>query len=106
MYFVGLDLAWGQRRPSGIAVADADGNLVDVDVGTDDDSIVAALRPYTREECLVAIDAPLIVRNTTGQRPAERELNADFGRFEAGAHPANTAIGCSIRRAAPYWPPL
>lgn len=91
MHFVGLDLAWGERRPSGIAVVDTDGRLVDVGAGTDDDSIVAALRPYTCEECLVAIDAPLIVRNTTGQRPAERELNIDFGRFEAGAHPANTS---------------
>ena len=91
MYFVGLDLAWGERRPSGIAVVDTDGRLVDVGVGTDDDSIVAALRPYTCDECLVAIDAPLIVKNATGQRPAERELNADFGRFEAGAHPANTS---------------
>lgn len=91
MHFVGLDLAWGERRPSGIAVVDTHGKLVDVGVGTDDVSIVAALRPYTRDECLVAIDAPLIVKNATGQRPAERELNADFGRFEAGAHPANTS---------------
>ena len=25
MYFVGLDLAWGERKPTGIAVVDADG---------------------------------------------------------------------------------
>lgn len=92
MHFVGLDLAWGERRPSGIAVVDTDGRLVDVGVGTDDDSIVAALRPYTCDECLVAIDAPLIVKNATGQRAAERELNAEFGRFEAGAHPANMTM--------------
>ena len=39
---------------------------------------------------MVAIDAPLIVRNATGNRPAEAALNRDFARFDAGAHPANT----------------
>ncbi|HEY4041263.1 MAG TPA: DUF429 domain-containing protein, partial [Rhodopila sp.] len=39
---------------------------------------------------LVAFDAPLVVTNRTGQRPAEAALNRDFRRFEAGAHPANT----------------
>ncbi|WP_099020646.1 bifunctional ribonuclease/(p)ppGpp synthase [Mycolicibacterium palauense] len=91
MFFVGVDLAWGQRRPSGVAAVDAEsGRLVHVGAAGDDDSIRAALRPYTAEGCLVAIDAPLIVTNPTGQRPAERALNADFGRFQAGAHPANT----------------
>jgi predicted RNase H-like nuclease len=56
----------------------------------DDDEILAALRPYVRSDCLVAFDAPLVVTNSTGQRPAETALNRDFRRFEAGAHPANT----------------
>ena len=38
----------------------------------------------------MAVDAPLIVTNATGNRPAEAELNADFARFDAGAHPSNT----------------
>lgn len=38
---------------------------------------------------MVAVDAPLIIRNHTGIRPAERELNRDFRRFHAGCHPAN-----------------
>lgn len=90
MYFVGLDLAWGERRPSGIAVVDNDGRLVEVQAAGDDVSIAAILRPYVDDECLVGIDAPLIVTNPTGQRPAETALNRDFHRFEAGAHPANT----------------
>ena len=28
MYFVGLDLAWGQRKPTGVAVVDDGGRLV------------------------------------------------------------------------------
>lgn len=90
VFYVGLDLAWGQRKPTGVAAIDAEGQLTYAGTATDDKSIRAALAPYTQGDCLVAIDAPLIVTNPTGQRPAEQQLNADFGRFEAGAHPSNT----------------
>lgn len=89
MYFVGVDLAWGERKPTGLAVLDAAGRLVHVSAATTEDEIVAALQPFTEGDCLVAIDAPLIVVNPTGNRPAEAALNRDFSRFDAGAHPAN-----------------
>src|SRR6478735_2740744 len=90
MYFVGVDLAWGQRKPTGLAVLDDGGQLVHVSAADTDEEIVATLAPYVEGECLVAIDAPLIVPNATGNRPAEADLNRDFARFDAGAHPANT----------------
>jgi predicted RNase H-like nuclease len=90
MYFAGVDLAWAGRKPTGVAVVDPDGNLASVGAVRDDDEILAALRPYVRGDCLVAFDAPLVVTNSTGQRPAETALNRDFRRFEAGAHPVNT----------------
>ncbi|WP_426247656.1 DUF429 domain-containing protein [Nocardioides sp. LHG3406-4] len=90
MYFVGLDLAWGEKKPSGLAVVDARGHLVHIDLVRTDEEIVAGLASYATGECLVAIDAPLIVVNPTGNRPAEAQLNSDFARFDAGAHPSNT----------------
>lgn len=90
MYFVGLDLAWGERKPTGVAVVDDDGRLVYVGVAQDDASIRAAIGPYVEDDCLVAFDAPLVVTNATGQRPSEAALNRDFAKFEAGAHPTNT----------------
>lgn len=90
MYFVGLDLAWGEKNQTGVAAIDADGRLLHVGAAHDDDSIVAAIAPYTADDCLVAIDAPLIVKNATGHRPAEARFNRDFQRFEAGARPAFT----------------
>jgi predicted RNase H-like nuclease/ppGpp synthetase/RelA/SpoT-type nucleotidyltranferase len=90
VHFVGIDLAWGQSRPSGLAVLDENGLLLHVSAARTDEEIVVALSPYLEGDCLVAIDAPLIVKNPTGNRPAEAALNRDFARFQAGAHPSNT----------------
>jgi len=88
MHFVGLDLAWGEKNQTGVAAIDADGRLLHVGAAGDDESIAAAIAPYLRDDCVVAIDAPLIVPNQAGARPCERALNRDFSRFEAGARPA------------------
>jgi predicted RNase H-like nuclease/ppGpp synthetase/RelA/SpoT-type nucleotidyltranferase len=90
MYFVGVDLAWGQDRPSGVAVLDAEGRVLQLSSQGKDEAIVASLTPYVASDCLVAIDAPLVVENATGTRPCEAALNRDFARFDAGAHPSNS----------------
>src|SRR5262245_20599710 len=89
-YFVGVDLAWGEQKPTGLAVLDPAGALVHVSTVRTDEQIAAGLAPYITGPCLVALDAPLIVRNATGNRPAEAALNRDFRAYEAGAHPSNT----------------
>ena len=89
-FFVGVDLAWGEKRPTGVAVLDADGRLVHLAAAVTDEALATELSRYTAADCLVAIDAPLVVANATGNRPAEAALNKVFARFDAGAHPANT----------------
>src|SRR6478752_5354782 len=90
MHFVGVDLAWGQKQRTGLAVLDADGHLVHISSVHTDEEIRDALAPYVAGPCVVGIDAPLIVTNATGSRVAEQELSKDFHRYEAGAHPSNT----------------
>ena len=90
MHYIGVDLAWGLNRPTGLAVLDATGRLVHVSAVRTDEEIVESLTPYVAEKCLVGIDAPLVVVNPTGSRPAEQALSRDFRRFEAGTHPSNT----------------
>jgi predicted RNase H-like nuclease len=90
MYFAGVDLAWGGRNPTGVEVLDAKGRLVHLGAVREDAEVLAALRSYVEHDCLVGFDAPLVVTNPTGQRPAETALNRDFRRFEAGTHPVNT----------------
>jgi predicted RNase H-like nuclease/ppGpp synthetase/RelA/SpoT-type nucleotidyltranferase len=90
MHYVGVDLAWGERQPTGVAVLDEDARLLHVSAARTDDEIVAALAEYADGPVLVGIDAPLVVTNPTGSRGAEQQLSRDFRRFEAGAHPSNT----------------
>jgi predicted RNase H-like nuclease len=90
MHFAGVDLAWAGRNPTGVAVLDDDGVLASVCAARDDVDVLAALHPYVQGDCAVGFDAPLVVTNPTGQRPAEAALNRDFRKYEAGAHPANT----------------
>ncbi len=90
MHFVGVDLAWGERNPTGLAVLDGDARLLHVSTVRTDDEVETALAAYVGGPCLVALDAPIVVVNPTGSRPAEQELGRDFRRFEAGAHPSNT----------------
>ncbi len=90
MHYVGIDLAWGERQPTGLAVLDADARLLHISAVRTDEEIEAELAVYVDAECLVAIDAPLIVKNATGSRPAEKALSKDFRRFDAGTHPTNT----------------
>lgn len=90
MFYVGIDLAWGDRKPTGLAVLDDAGALVALASVRTDAEIYAALEQFVAGPCLVAMDAPLVVKNATGNRPAEQQLNRDFAAFQAGAHPSNT----------------
>jgi predicted RNase H-like nuclease len=38
---------------------------------------------------VVAVDAPLVIRNRTGIRDSECAMNQEFRRFYAGRHAAN-----------------
>ena len=92
VYFVGVDLAWGQRSPTGVAVVDEAGRLCHVAVAGDDADVLGQLAPFVGGACVVALDAPLVVTNPSGNRPCEAELNRDFRRFDAGAHPTNLGL--------------
>jgi predicted RNase H-like nuclease len=81
-------------------VVDFGGWLLRVGAAHDDESIQAAIEPYVSDDCLVAIDAPLVVNNPTGSRPCEAALNRDFHGFDAGAHPANTGNSALTRPRA------
>ena len=88
--YLGIDLAWGEKNPTGVAVLDAACRLLHVSAVRTDDEIEAAAAPYAGGKVVAGIDAPLVVTNPTGSRPAEQALSADFRKFHAGTHPSNT----------------
>jgi predicted RNase H-like nuclease/ppGpp synthetase/RelA/SpoT-type nucleotidyltranferase len=90
VHYVGIDLAWGLNRPTGLAVLDESGRLEHLSVVRTDEEIAGTLSPFVAGPCLAGIDAPLVVTNATGSRPAEQALSKDFRRYEAGTHPSNT----------------
>jgi len=107
MRFVGLDLAWSPRNPSGaVALAPGgDGTWIPTHWSAelqDDRELLGFIREAVgMEPALVAIDAPLIVPNQKGTRPCDRELSRVYRKKEAGALPANRArLGPEVRGEA------
>jgi predicted RNase H-like nuclease len=93
MRFVGIDLAWGGRRPSGLAVLDPDGAVVAEGWATSDEEILGFLAEHDRAGAVVALDAPLVVVNPAGTRRAcEAELQGRYGRVGAGPYPTNLGL--------------
>jgi predicted RNase H-like nuclease len=79
--FVGIDLAWGPRARTGLAVVDDAGRLVHSGAVRADDEIDEWLRTYVGDVVVAAVDAPLIVPNETGQRRCETEISRAFWRY-------------------------
>jgi predicted RNase H-like nuclease len=90
--FIGLDLAWSGRNPSGVAVLEgsaAGARLTCSGLLGSDAEVLAFLDEHAAGPVIIAIDAPLSVPNEAGKRPGEALLAPVFGRQQANAHPAN-----------------
>ena len=88
---IGIDLAWGGRARTGCAELGWRGDELElgrIDVMGTLEEIVSWIEPQ-RGDWVVAVDAPLVVLNRTGRRQADADVSAKYGKFEAGAYPAN-----------------
>ena len=89
----GVDLAWGERRPDGVCVIQADNRrarVAAVGLLRGDDELLAFLDQHIgNAPALIAVDAPIVCPNLSGARPVDRLTHVHFGRFHAGCHPAN-----------------
>lgn len=107
LVLLGLDLAWKpDRHPSALAVWDASRQQAQLHAALPSAQAVReAVGNAATDAALLAVDAPLIVRNPKGQRPCESQLNADFRRHHAGAHPSNLNLypKAETARLADHW---
>lgn len=89
--FLGIDLAWSTGW-TGVAAVDEAGRLLTSGRVKSDDEIDEWVCDQPGTIAIVAVDAPLVVPNPTGQRRAERLIGQAFGGFGASAHAASQAI--------------
>lgn len=95
--FIGIDLAWqSDSNHSGCAVLHGDQrglSVLEFSSGlTKLNDVEAFIRRHARNDTVIAIDAPLVIRNIAGQRPCETEISQRFGAAHAGAHTSNLSL--------------
>lgn len=96
MRYIGIDLAWqGEKNSSAIAVGRVTNEQLNLE------SVVPAIKGFEAikahvlaipELTGIAIDAPLIIKNETGQRACESELAKYYAARKASCHASNTAL--------------
>lgn len=93
--YLGIDLGW-YGKPSGLAAITPHPSGLQLTalarLTTHADILHWITQQCAQHDAVAAIDAPTIINNATGIRPAERALNHDFRRFHAGCHAANLGL--------------
>ena len=96
MLLAGVDLAWqSAKNPSAITIGNLNSKQISVTaVLTDIIGTNTVIKALTSVEGLrgIAIDAPLIMRNRTGQRICEKELSSLYGSRGASCHASNRTL--------------
>lgn len=89
--YLGIDLAWSERRGSGVCVLDDAGAVLD------EDQLPAVrvadwVRHWRGDRSVLALDGPLVVpAGSAALRPVEHELHRRYGRYHAGPFPGGAA---------------
>jgi predicted RNase H-like nuclease len=92
--FIGIDMAWKiDGNHSGIAVMEGDAERIVLETVSTGVSTMAGIVDFVRghagADTAVAMDASLVVKNETGQRPCETLIGKTFGRYHASCHTSN-----------------
>lgn len=94
-YYIGIDLAWGEKNPSGFCVLKHDEGkpeVVELSLQLDIDTIFSKIKSYFENDLYVGIDAPLEIPNKEGNREIEKAFNKDFAKYKISMLPVNRKI--------------
>lgn len=97
MRFLGIDLAWREGtadRPanrSGVVALEPSGEIIGAGWTIGLDSTVEWIEQFAIDDCLLFIDAPLVISNATGQRLAEKQVGQRYWRWKVSANSTNIA---------------
>ncbi len=94
MVIIGIDLAWGNKKPDGVAAIEVRRNSCRVKgfaYPQGDDELLSVLDSMLAngDRAFITIDAPIVCPNLTGTRPVDRLTHTLFHREHAACHPAN-----------------
>ena len=107
--FIGVDLAWRGEKASAAAVLRGErhsARLIELRPLTSFSTVVPFIERHARPPAVVAIDAPLIIRNQEGQRPCETRVSECYGDRHASCHTTNLRLypdAVSVRLASELW---
>jgi predicted RNase H-like nuclease len=94
--FLGVDLAWREQRDdlpaneTGVAVLDPAGRILDAGWTRGvPDSLAWANAAAAGHDAVMFVDASLVVRNPSGQRPCEKQVGQRYGAWKVSAHSTN-----------------
>jgi predicted RNase H-like nuclease len=95
--FIGVDLAWqSDRNHSGLAVLRQTERGAELGTYAQGiarlDAVMAFIHHHAGEDTVVAVDAPLLINNVTGQRACERSLSQKYGGRHASTHSSNLTL--------------
>jgi putative endonuclease len=93
--YIGIDLAWGEKNPSGFCVAKPQKNklkILDIKLLYTIDEILDEILKYKDHKVYVGVDAPLVVPNESGNREIEKNFNKDFAKYKISMLPANKKL--------------
>jgi len=92
---LGVDLAWGDRKPDGVCAIEytaLHSRVIGFAYPQGDaaflETVAQLTAPY--QKILVTVDAPIVCPNRTGTRPVDRLTHRMFHREHAACHPANS----------------
>lgn len=106
--YLGLDLGWTPRDPSGGAVLETteSGNLILVtaeSLRTHEDTLRWVSKNRGRGHCTLTVNAPVIIENLSGSRPCDKLLLEHFGRFKIDEYANNNISASHPRTMAKAW---
>lgn len=93
--FIGIDLAWGEKNPSGFCVLAYENDsliLKEIKLLQSIDEILQNIELYKEHKVYVGVDAPLVIPNETGNREIEKAFNKDFSKYKVSMLPVNRTL--------------
>lgn len=95
--FLGIDLAWqSQRNPTGGAALTLAGSALTLTSLAPPlrglEAVQAFILAHALDRTIVAVDAPLVIPNLTGQRVCELKVSQRYGSRHASCHASNLTL--------------